>query len=187
MGWQRRQQGRCEIGYVRVKRPCGAHERERDEAENAEAVLDDPESAQPEHHPREDGDRQDPPLETNAGEQLHRDGRASDLGGQQQQIDSQFGGQGNQVKVNSEPFAHGGCEGSFAHRREPARHLHEHGHHHRGGGNGPQQLEAELRSRLRGGRNRPDLDEAADARHDAEDEIDDTAHAGGRMGMRASS
>ncbi len=173
---QRRFQRRGQVRQVRLKLPGSSHERQRHEAEQPKAVLDQREAAQPQRQPAEASDRQNPPPHVDTGQEAQRGCRPADFGCEQQQIDQEFGDQWNALKMDAESFTHRGSERSPAHRRQTPGHFDHHGQHQRRRRDRPEKLKAEFRTGLRRGGNRADFDESANAGHDSQNEIDDGAH-----------
>src|SRR5436190_20363055 len=160
----------------RTQLPRRDDERERNQSENAEAVLDDGETGEPENHPRNDRRRHHPPPEVDAGDELQRDRDAAQFCAQQEEIEKELGAEKQQLEMKSQALPHRGRERSSADGSETPAHFGEHGEDERRHRNGPQQPQPELGSGLRRRRERSHFNEAADAGDHSESDVADLPH-----------
>jgi len=87
---------------IRMQSPRGDDERQRDHTEQADAIFNHAEIAKPQDEPRHQPHRQDPPLETDAGQHLDRYGDTAQLRGQQQRVDDELRAERNDLEGKAE-------------------------------------------------------------------------------------
>ena len=146
-------------------------EAERDEAEHRRPVLDDLQRPGPDHQPRDEHDRDREDADRPAGDELERQADAAQLRGEHHEVDDQLQATRDDREVEPERFAHGVGERVFRDGGETARHLGEEDETDGREGERPDQLEAKRGAAVGARRDRPDLEEAADAGDDAEGDL----------------
>jgi len=135
------------------------------------AVLDGVEGGAPEHEPDEHSHWHDPQHVVHPAQQLQGEGNAAQLGGDGQHVQQYQHEEGAQPGREAEVLPHRLGDGLAGHRRESTGHLHEEDHEDGAEQQCPEELEAEMRTRLRCSHQIADVEEAADARDDAEREL----------------
>src|SRR6185503_18228557 len=156
------------------------HRRDREgdgyKTEQRRAVLDKTEGALPHQEPNHDRDRKCPPPEADSTQDLERKPNSAQLRDQDEEGHGDNAEHHDREEWKSKSFAGGIDNGVLAHRRQAARHLDEKDQADRSEQNRPQKLVAVVRARLRGGDNRPDLEESSDAGNDAEGQLENLFH-----------
>ena len=127
----------------------------------------------------QEGDGQAPETERHAGGQLGGDREAGQLGAQHQHARDAHAQHDQPEPASAETLAERVAERALAHRGEPSGHLGEADRAERPEGHHPEEPEAELGARLHGGHDGADLQEPADARQDAEGDVQETLHGRG--------
>ena len=152
------------------------HEHDQAQAEQAEDVLHPLERHPPDHQPGGQPGQRNPDQVADPGHHLQHQGHPAELGGQRQHVQQGRGGRVDQGHPDAEPLADHVEDRLPGHRGHPAGHLGEQGHADRAHQHGPGERHAETGAGDAAGDQVPDVDEAADRRHDPERHAHDGFH-----------
>src|SRR2546423_11125039 len=151
-------------------------EAQRYKTEKRNTFFDYSKCALPNYQPDHQCRGQGPPLQTNAGGELESDANTTDLCRQDQQTHEPQ----HQIKkrevVETKAFANRIRNRAAADRRKSSCLLDEKDYAESAKHDGPDELKREVGTGLRGGSDRSDLQKTANARHDAECNLQDLLH-----------